>query len=61
MHNYLMITSKIGKVICPVCDVKNSNRAFGHKKWGNEEVLNLVKDSVDCVIKKEVFSILLNI
>ena len=56
-----MITSKIGKVICPVCDVKNSNRVFGHKKWGNEEVLNLVKDSVDCVIKKEVFSILLNI
>ena len=28
MHNYLMITLKIGKAICPVCDVKNSNRAF---------------------------------
>ena len=23
-----MITLKIGKVICPVCDVKNSNRVF---------------------------------
>ena len=28
IHNYLMITLKIGKAICHVCDVKNSNRAF---------------------------------
>ena len=31
MHNYLMITLKIGNNICPVCDVKNSNRAF--RRW----------------------------
>ena len=28
IHNYLMITLKIEKAICPVCEVKNSNRAF---------------------------------
>ena len=28
----------------------------GNKKCGNEEVFNLVKDSVDGVIKKEVFN-----
>ena len=25
MHNYLMITLKLGKAISPVCDVKNTN------------------------------------
>ena len=25
MHKYVMITLKIGKAICPVCDVKSSN------------------------------------
>ena len=33
----------------------------GNKKCGNEEVLNLVKDSVDGVIKKKVFNNLLDI
>ena len=33
----------------------------GNKKCGNEEVFNLVKDSVDGVIKKEVFNNLLDI
>ena len=28
LKRYFMITLKIGKAICPVCDVKNSNRAF---------------------------------
>ena len=28
VYNYLMITLKTGKTICPVCDVKNSNIAF---------------------------------
>ena len=32
-----------------------------NKKCGNEEVFNLVKDSVDGVIKKEVFNNLLDI
>ena len=32
-----------------------------NKKCGNEEVFNLVKDSVDVVIKKEVFNNLLDI
>ena len=27
-HNYLIITLKIAKAIFPVCEVKNSNRAF---------------------------------
>ena len=34
---------------------------LGNKKCRNEEVFNLVKDSVDGVIKKEVFNILLDI
>ena len=33
----------------------------GNKKCGNEEVFNLVKDSVDGVIKKELFNNLLDI
>ena len=33
----------------------------GNKKCGNEEVFNLVKDSVDDVIKKEIFNNLLDI
>ena len=28
IHNYLMITLKIEKVICPGYDAKNTNRAF---------------------------------
>ena len=28
IYNYLMITLKIIEAISPVCDVKNSNRAF---------------------------------
>ena len=33
----------------------------GNKKCGNEEVFNLVKDSVDGIIKKEIFNNLLDI
>ena len=33
----------------------------GNKKCGNEEVFNLVKDSIDGVTMKEVFSNLLDI
>ena len=34
---------------------------LGNKKCGNKEVFNLVKDSVDGVIKKEVFNNFLDI
>ena len=33
----------------------------GNKKCGNEEVFNVVKDSIDGVIRKEVFNNLLDI
>ena len=43
-------------IIASIHTLKREN-----KKCGNEEVFNLVKDSVDCVIKKEVFNNLLDI
>ena len=39
-----MITLKIGKAICPVCDVNNLNRAFSrggvveNKDWTKAEI-----------------------
>ena len=43
-------------IIASIQTLKREN-----KKCGNEEVFNLVKDSVDGVIKKEVFNSLLDI
>ena len=43
-------------IIAPVKTLKR-----GNKKCGNEELFNLVKDSVNSVIKKEVFNNILDI